>query len=219
MPRLMDRRLPLRFIPPSRFRPIVLAAATIAAAGFADAEAPTTPVEAVSDLASLREGVFTTAPAADDQGGASPGGPIFYDLAKRVDVPALGRDVVYDELHEGSPDGKIVRQTLYVLKLEPDAGQITMTAYSFGDSAAMAGAYANPAPLATLNPPDLRPQSPGCAINWRKTAEGFAGDFEPGCKAAPHPAGTAKPDPAVTVSKTTLMERIDGGPTAFRRVR
>lgn len=187
--------------------------------GRAATQGPSTEVAAVGDLASLREGIFTTQPASSESTGVAPSAAILVDLAKRVDVPALGNAVVYDELREGGQDGKIVRQTLYAFKLN-DVGAIQMTAYGFANARDVAGAYANAAPLAKLNPSDLKPQSPGCDVVWRKAEDGFAGDFQTGCANAPRGTGSAKPEPVMTVSKAALQEPIEGGaPKTFRRIR
>lgn len=173
-------------------------------------------VSTVGDLASLLEGEFTTEPAAPDQAG----GHVYYELAKRVDVPALDHDVVYSELREGGPEGRIVRQRLYALKLD-DSGKIVMTAYSFANGAELAGALANRAPLAKLAPADLKPE--GCKLTWRKTDAGFDAVIPPlSCPTAP--AKSAGESAAVmSVTKTAFAVPVDGdagqSPTTFRRLR
>jgi hypothetical protein len=194
-------------------------AAIVLGAGLArGVEPPTAQMMAVSDLASLREGVFTTAPA--------PGNPeeparvrVLFDLAKRVDVPALGRDVVYAELRETSPEGPILRQSLLALSLDPEAGRIVMVTYRLGHAPELAGAYANPAPLAVLRLSDVKLQRVRCDIIWRKTADGFEGDDAPGC--GPPRQGHPADLPVMTASKTELTEPVDDAADVmyFRRLR
>jgi len=187
------------------------------------ADTSTTTVSGVSDLASLLEGEFTTTPAAmQREAGAPPPGRTYYELAKRVEVPALGSDVVYSELREGGPDGKIVRQRLYALKPDKDGGEITMKSYSFTNNADLAGAQAINTPLAKLHPSDLKEQPANCSIEWRKTDLGFEARVLAGsCNAAP--AQSSPDTPMMAVSKTNLTLPVEGDlaarPTLFRRLR
>jgi hypothetical protein len=187
------------------------------------ADTASTPVGAVGDLASLLEGEFTTEPASMDRAaGPPPPGPVYYDLAKRVEVPALGADVVYSELRENGPQGKIIRQRLYALKLDADGGKIVMKSYSFANKADLAGSQNIATPLAKLDPADLQEQPAGCSIEWRKTDAGFEGAIPPGsCKAA-SPASSSS-TAVMGVSKTNLMMPIEtevaAPQTTFRRLR
>src|SRR5271168_4720418 len=88
------------------------------------AEAPSVTAASVSDLASLFEGEFTTLPSAATA--ANPPPRALYNLAKRVQVPALGHDVVYAEQHEKTTDGPMLWQRLYAFKLDDDLGLIVM---------------------------------------------------------------------------------------------
>src|SRR5579862_3283460 len=104
-----------------RFASFALLATVMVATGPASgAETSTAKVSDVTGLASLLEGEFTTAP--DPTAGPVPkdGPPPLFDLAKRVDMPKLGRDVVYAELREGSRDGRLLQQRLYALAPDPD---------------------------------------------------------------------------------------------------
>ncbi len=202
---------------------ILPAALGLAAGGGRAVEAPTSQVASVEDLASLFEGEFTTAPAAAAGTPApSAGDRVLYDLSKRVDVPALGRDVVYSEMREGAPDGKLVWQRLYALKLDSDTGRIVMTPYSFANPQDLAGASKDTKPLAKLQPADLKPQQGGCVLTWHRIENGFAGTVKPGsCKNAP-PEGNTSLQPVITVTKTELTEQLDNpqspNPLVFRRL-
>ncbi|HLG88061.1 MAG TPA: CpcT/CpeT family chromophore lyase [Alphaproteobacteria bacterium] len=189
----------------------LLAAALVATGPPRGAETTTSRVSDVSGLASLLEGEFTTAP--DPAAGPVPkeGPPPLYDLAKRVDVPKLGRDVVYAELREGSRDGKLLQQRLYVLTQDPDGSRIMMAAYDLGRMPELAGVYANPAPLARLELPGLDPREKDCEMAWHRGDNGFVGQAGKGnCPAA-----------SMAVSKEGLSQST--GPSAqatvFRRLR
>lgn len=208
-----------------RHRFAVLPLALILAAGGAQAaDTPTMTVASVADLASLFEGEFTTLPG---QGGVTPAnGKIIYNLAKRVQVPALGQDVVYAEQHEKTPDGPMLWQRLYAFELDHDLGLIVMTPYDFGNGQQLAGAYSDPTPLAKLQPTALKPQPDGCIVLWHRAEAGFEGVLKPGsCKdapAAPKAAAQSAADtPAITVTKTDYTEQPQGGsstPVVFRRI-
>lgn len=201
-----------------------------ALAGSAGAvEAPTTQVTAVSDLASLLEGEFTTQPAPNDAQAAKATGPILYDFAKRVQVPGLGHDVVYEEMREGTREGRILRQLLYALKLNDDDGVIVMTVYKFGNPSAYAGVYADATPLAKLNVPDLEKAPAGCEIGWKRVEAGFKGNIRDKACAWARAAADGMPTiPAyMNVEKTELVQSaqpaVEGKPPAgavsFRRLR
>ncbi len=69
---------------------------------------------------------------------------MLYNLAKRVQVPALGDEVVYAEQHAQGRDGPMLWQRLYAFKLDDDLGQIVMTPYDFAN-----GQQLKPAPMPT----------------------------------------------------------------------
>lgn len=206
-----------------RLKYAVLPLALILSTGGAKAaDTPSMTVASVPDLASLFEGEFTTLPG---QGGSAPA-KVLYNLAKRVQVPALGQDVVYVEQHEKAPDGPMLWQRLYEFELDHDLGQIVMKPYDFGNGHQLAGAYSDPTPLAKLEPAALKPQSDGCVVLWRRSEAGFDGVLKPGsCKDAPSTpkiaAQSAAGAPAITVTKTNYTEQPQGGsstPIIFRRI-
>jgi hypothetical protein len=188
------------------------------------AETPTAQISAVSDLASLLDGEFTTAPAPDATAphatAANPPARVLYDRAKRVDIATLGHDTVYTELREGGSDGPLVSQTLYALKPDEDSGRIVMTVYSIPNPQELAGVLTDTTPLPKLNPSGLKPKT-GCDIIWRKVDDGFVGSHMPGTCGT---ALDAKLDtPAMSVSKTGLSRTVNDSrseePVMFRRVR
>src|ERR1700733_13653291 len=85
---------------PMRLTFAVLPIALVLASGAKAADAPSVTVASVTDLASLFEGEFTTLPATASATNPPPN--VLFNLAKRVQVPALGQDVVYAEQHEMS---------------------------------------------------------------------------------------------------------------------
>lgn len=208
-----------------RFKQVALPLALIlAACGAKAADVPSMTVASVADLASLFEGEFTTLP--NPSGTTQAPALVLYNLAKRVQVPALGQDVVYAEQHEKAPDGPMLWQRLYAFELDHDKGLIVMTPYSFGNGKDLAGAYANPTPLAKLEPSAVKQQTNGCIVLWHRSEAGFDGVLKPGsCKdAAASPkaaAQSAVSAPAITVTKTTYTEQPQGGsstPIVFRRI-
>jgi CpeT/CpcT family (DUF1001) len=189
--------------------------------GACDAEAAETQtgtVASVSDLASLFEGEFTTLP---DTGPAPAGAKPLYNLAKRVQIPALGDEVVYAEQHENAADGPMLWQKLYGFKFDPDQKLIVMTPYTIGSNGhTVAGAYKDPTPLAKMDVSALKPETGGCVVIWHRIESGFDGTLKPGsCKGAPDVSKVDKP--AITVTKTDYTEQPlsgSGAPTVFRRI-
>jgi hypothetical protein len=155
-----------------RLHHVVLPLALILAGGGAEAaETPTMTVASVADLASLFEGEFTTLPG---RGSTTPSpAKVLFNLAKRVQVPALGQDVVYAEQHEKAPDGPMLWQRLYAFELDHDLGLIVMKPYDFSNGQQLAGAYSDPTPLARLEPAALKPQPDGCVVLWHRAEAGF----------------------------------------------
>lgn len=203
-----------------RFQYAVLPLALLVAGiGAHAADTSTLTVASVADLASLFEGEFTTLP--DRPATAAQSDPVLYNLAKRVQVPALGQDAVYAEQHRNAPDGPLLWQRLYKFALDTDQGVIVMTPYDFANGQQLAGAYSDPTPLAKLEPAALKQQPDGCIVLWRHDGSGFAGTLKPGsCKDAPDRSMT-QTAPAITVSKTQYTEQPLGGastPTVFRRI-
>lgn len=206
-----------------RLTPLILACAILLQPALASgADTPAGQATAVGDLASLLEGVFTTQPTA-----AAPGAPPtpLFNMAKRVEVPALGRNVLYVELRQGSPDGQLLRQRLYVLKQDPDTPRIVMSAYDLGHVPQLAGAYADPTPLAKLDLPDVKPQPAGCEVFWHRTDAGFEGEITAGRCSIDHgengQAGSVSAK--LTVSRTGMsqgsQDASGGKPIVFRRLR
>ena len=195
----------------------------VLAGGAGAAEAPTMTVASVADLASLFEGEFTTLPPTASA--TNPPANVLYNLAKRVHIQSLGDEVVYAEQHQQRPDGPMLWQRLYVFKLDSDQGAIVMTPYDFGNGQQLKGAYADPTPLAKLEPAALKQQPGGCVVLWRRVENGFQGTLKPGsCKDAPSADAKDKSligKPAITVAKTQYTEQPPGGgtPAVFRRLR
>ena len=197
----------------------------LSACGARAADAPSVTAASVSDLASLFEGEFTTLPKAATAANPPPA-QVLYNLSKRVQVPALGHDVVYAEQHEKTPDGPMLWQRLYAFKLDDDLGQIVMTPYDFANGEQLKGTYKDSIPLAKMEPAALKQQPDGCVVLWHRGENGFEGILKPGsCKDAPsapkEAAISATGKPAITVTKTEYTEQPQGGsvtPIVFRRI-
>jgi hypothetical protein len=200
--------------------PLALA---LGAFGAKAADAPTMTVASVSDLASLFEGEFTTLPATAST--SNPPASVLYNLSKRVHIPSLGEEVVYAEQHQQRADGPMLWQRLYAFRLDGDQGVIVMTPYDFANGQKLKGAYADPTPLAKLEPGAVKQQPDGCVVVWRRAENGFQGTLKPdSCKDAPSASDKDKSligKPAITVAKTEYTEQPPGGgvPVVFRRLR
>ena len=111
-------------------------------------------------------------------------------------------------MREGSADGRLLRQRLYVLGADSatNNSSILMTTYDLGHAPELAGAYANSAPLAKLNPPDLKSQPSGCEVVWHRTDSGFEGDIRPGRCSMEQAGGRTAMQAHLTVSKTGMTE-------------
>jgi hypothetical protein len=208
-----------------KYAVLPVALALLGIGGARAADAPTVTAASVSDLASLFEGEFTTLPSTASA--ANPPPHLLFNLAKRVQVPALGQDVVYAEQHETSAEGPMLWQRLYAFKLDDDLGQIVMTPYDFANGEQLKGAYKDSTPLAKMEPAALKQQPDGCVVLWHRGENGFEGVLKPGsCKDAPGtaPKEAAKSQagaPAITVTKTEYTEQPQGGsdtPIVFRRI-
>jgi hypothetical protein len=171
------------------------------------AETQTAEATSASDLASLLEGEFTTAPPPSESAGTSgtSSPQPLYELAKQVPTSPLGRYVVYEERREGALDGHIVSRTLSVLDTATEGSQITMTVYVFTQPDSFSGAYADPGLLGSLKTSDIERK---CKIVWRRADAGFAGQSDGSCPAANHAT-------SFTVGKAGLKE----GDLTFRRLR
>jgi hypothetical protein len=184
------------------------------------AETQTMTVASVSDLASLFEGEFTTAPVGNSPQSNT---PVLYNFSKRVHMPSLGDEVVYAEQRAKTPEGPIVWQRLYAFKFDMSEKLIVMTPYNISTNGhTVEGVYKDPTPLAKLDSNALKPQVGGCIMFWHRSENGFEGMLKPGtCKEADETAKSTTP--AIVVTKTDYTEQppLEGmtKPVTFRRLR
>jgi hypothetical protein len=137
------------------------------------------------DLAALWDGAYDTANQVNfqerfnlpEEGWVARHHKIF----ARVDLPAFGPYVTYVEQYAGAPPEQLVRQRLYVHRIDADAGQVVTDIYAFSekDAAAVAGAHADPAKLSKITPKRLTKLPDGCAIRWQRRGEVFTGTQTP----------------------------------------
>ncbi|NKB44757.1 MAG: hypothetical protein GKS03_10820 [Alphaproteobacteria bacterium] len=102
-----------------------------------------------------------------------------HKIFARVDLPAFGPTVTYVEQYAGSPPDILVRQRLYVHRV--DAGALKTDIYAFrGDDAEKAGgAHEDPSKLDGLTPDTMSKLPDGCAIIWQARGDMFLGTQTP----------------------------------------
>ncbi len=93
-----------------------------------------------------------------------------YTLARQVDVPAFGTQVMYMELRLGGLDGKVEMQRLISFEDAPGRPANIMRSYNFRPGNTYAGAHLNPSVLVDLKPDDLDPLPLGCEHIWHEQA-------------------------------------------------
>jgi len=108
-----------------------------------------------------------------------------------VTVPGMAGPAFYLQQIQDDFAPHVFRQALLVL--EPAAGAVRMRLYRFTDPGAVLDAQDDPGRLAGITP-DRLVEDPGCALLWRATADGFAGETAAG---------------ACTVESRRLAVRLD----------
>lgn len=92
---------------------------------------------------------------------------------RRVELPAFGPYVFYNqEFRDGDP-GKVIRQRLITLERDGEAGAIRMKQYLFHDPEPFLGAHLSPALLAGISQDDVWLLS-GCDVFWTQNGSVFS---------------------------------------------
>ncbi|MEL7537050.1 MAG: chromophore lyase CpcT/CpeT [Pseudomonadota bacterium] len=102
-----------------------------------------------------------------------------HSIFRRVDLPAFGNVVFYAEQYRDGDPSKVYRQRIYVLTLDLERDAIRLRVHVPADSAALLGAYRDPALLAELKPSHTRVFA-GCDVFWQRRGDRFEGSLEPG---------------------------------------
>ncbi|WP_404479971.1 CpcT/CpeT family chromophore lyase [Novosphingobium sp. BL-52-GroH] len=84
---------------------------------------------------------------------------------KRVEAPQFSPVTLYQEVREGGPDGRIVRQRIIAFDTAPDRTHNLATFYPIMDPAAAPRADLHPERLAALSPANLPYFGRGCQMN------------------------------------------------------
>lgn len=110
-------------------------------------------------------------------------------VVARVQVPAVGTHVFYQQQHSPDDPSKPGRQRLYSFAQDSGAGTITQRWYSFPDPAAVIDAHRDPSKLAGLTPDKLG-TTPGCELIWTRDGDAFVGAMKPGaCRSTSRSTG------------------------------
>lgn len=137
------------------------------------------------DIANLWDGAFDTANQFNFQErfGLPEEGWVahHHKIFKRVDLPAFGPAVTYVEQYAGDPPEQLVRQRLYVHRVDTAGQQVLTDIYAFrgDDSEKAVGAHADLSKLAGLTPAKMDKLPDGCAIHWQPRGDVFLGTQTP----------------------------------------
>jgi hypothetical protein len=116
-----------------------------------------------------------------------------HSIFKRVDLPAIGRDVFYVQQYMDGDETKIYRQRLYVFSVNRAEKAIELRIHTFADEKAVVGAHLDPSKLAGVTLDKLDAPK-GCEVFWRltKARDKFEGSMKPGaCRVVSKRSGKA----------------------------
>lgn len=142
---------------------------------FFERQLPGTTGESVNALIDLMVGEFRSKP---DEGGGDDQFELLVDRRAVVNVPHLGRHVVYWQLNTGE-DERVYRQRLLVFEFVPERDAIVQTTWSFREPGIFVDAFTSPERLAAISSADLERTLPaGCEQIWRPEEQGWAAHLE-----------------------------------------
>ncbi len=137
---------------------------------FFEQQSAATVAESTDMLINLMAGEYRSRPVdgdVDDQF------ELLVDRRVVVDVPQLGRHVVYWQLNTGE-DERVYRQRLLVFAHAPELNAIVQTTWSFREPEKYVDAFAAPERLATISMDDLEQTLPvGCEQAWQPGEQGW----------------------------------------------
>lgn len=114
-------------------------------------------------------------------------------VIKRVDLPQFSPVTLYQEVREGGPDGRIVRQRIIAFDTAPDRTHNLATFYPIMDPLPYARADLHPEKLAGLSPGSLPVFGRGCQMNLiGKAGGGFRILTAPTSCVIPYPDGRSR---------------------------
>lgn len=97
----------------------------------------------------------------------------------RVELPAIGKNLLYVEDYLDGDASKVFRQKLYELTTDLERAAVVLTLHSFREPEKVVGAHRKPMLLSDLTPEDLR-NTAGCEMYFRPLGSGFSGAFDNG---------------------------------------
>lgn len=115
-----------------------------------------------------------------------------WSVFKRVDAPQFSAVTLYQEVREGGPQGRIVRQRIIAFDTAPDRTHNLATFYPIMDSLVAPRADLNPQLLAALSPANLPYFGRGCQMNMIDKRDGFRILTVPTSCVIPYPDGRAR---------------------------
>ncbi|WP_336951573.1 CpcT/CpeT family chromophore lyase [Sphingobium aromaticivastans] len=113
-------------------------------------------------------------------------------VIKRVDAPQFSAVTLYQEVREGGPDGRIVRQRIIAFDTAPDRTHNLATFYPILDPAAAPRADLHPERLTALSPSNLPYFGRGCQMNLIGKPDGFRILTNPTSCVIPYPDGRSR---------------------------
>lgn len=121
-------------------------------------------------------------------------------IFRKVDAPALGRNVFFGAQYADGDSSRITLQGLYVASADYAANAIRLAMHTPKTPNAFAGAYRNPEVLAAVTPEQLI-VNPACDVLWRREEAQFRGSMQPGvCRTVWKPSGRT-----ITVEQDYLL--------------
>ena len=160
-----------------RHRPRIAAVAAMIVASVTPASGAADDTPLLSRLAEAMAGRFDTQCQCAN-GSASPG-ERFVDWRQRIDAPALGDYVFYQQLNRGDKL-TLYRQRILVLRQRPDSDRVEQVTYALREAERYVDGGASDAVFDDLGTDRLEPVfDDGCEQVWTATGSGFIGYVNP----------------------------------------
>lgn len=106
---------------------------------------------------------------------------LLFPVFARVEVPALGRHVIYLQWPIGSPEGRLQRQRIWTFEIDTARNAVMMDFFTIRDPDRWRDAHRNPkTALLTMTRGDLIPYPPACRLPFRRHADVFIGEIPRG---------------------------------------
>ncbi len=131
----------------------------------------------LATLAQVMDGRF--AARADSLGQDTQPEDQFIDWRQRIKAPSLGNYVFYQQLNQG-PDLELYRQRIFVIKRNPDTGEIEQQTLRLQNPQDYVDARASDEAFAGFSARDVEPYfAAGCIQIWTPAGESFRGYLDP----------------------------------------